>query len=110
VAKQAFAVGVTVINTPGQCLVAAVFAPCLGNRLELNVRRIALELAKMLLNGSHFGQRQIELSLATQLQERIVVERAQRDRNQIEFIRRSEFQALNLQWPPDQLLDRVVGQ
>ncbi len=104
------ALGPVIIDAAGQGLVAAMLAPGLGDRLQLDVGRIAIELAKMCLDGPHLGQRQVELPLAAEPLERRVVGRAQRHADQAEFVGRAELEPLELQRAHDHLLDGVVGQ
>ena len=102
--------GPRVRDPPGQRLVAAVFAPRLRDRLQLDVGRIATDLAKVILDRLHLGQRQVELPLPAQSHQAIVVERTQRDRDQLEAVARSQLQPIEGDRPNHDLLDGVVGQ
>ncbi len=83
-------------DSAGERLVAAMLAPGLGNRFQLGVGGIAAQFAKVRLNRPHFDQRQIELPFAAQAEERLVVHVAKRHRDELNLIRRTEFEPVEI--------------
>ena len=101
---------VAVGDPPGERLVAAVLAPGLGERLQLDVGRVAVQLAEVGLDRLHLGQLQVELALAAEPHERLVVQLADRHVPQFELVRRADLEPFKRQRTDDDLLDGVVGQ
>ena len=66
------------LDPPSQGLVRAVLAPGLGQGFELAVGRVAAEPGEVPLDGLHLGEAERELARPAQLQERLVVHRAER--------------------------------
>ena len=110
VLEAALARSVAVADPPRQRLVAAMLAPGLGDSLQLGVGRIAVELLKIGLDGLHFHQRQIELSLAAQDLQGLVVHRADRHALQAKDVGSAQFQVAETQGADNHLLDGIVGQ
>ena len=87
-----------------------MLAPGLGDGFQFGVGRVAAELLEMGLDGLHFHQREIKLSLAAQDPQGLVVHRADRHGRQAEVVRSAQFQMAEAQGADDHLLDGVVGQ
>ncbi len=87
-----------------------MFAPRLSQRFQFDVGRIPPQVAVILLDRLHFDQCQIQLALAAQPPQRIVVQFADRHRHQLEPIRRTDVQFRQFERPEHDLLDRVVRQ
>src|SRR5262249_14670102 len=67
------------VDPAGERLVLAVLAPGLRERLELARGRLAAELDEVRADRAHLGEVEAELPGARELEQRRVVERAQRD-------------------------------
>ena len=104
------AVLVAIGDAAGERLVAAMLAPGLGDRFQLDVGRIAAELAEVLADRLHLGQLQIELPLAAEAHQGVVVELADRHGADFEAIGPAEVEPRERQRADDDLLDGVVGQ
>ena len=87
------AVLVAIGDPAGQRLVAAVFAPGLGERFQFDVGRIAVQLAEVLLDRLHLDQRQVQLARAAQLLERGIVQFANRHADQLKLVRAGPYPA-----------------
>ena len=110
VREGTFASFIAIANAAGQSLVAAMFAPRLGDRLQLGIGRVAAQFAKMPLDRLHLDERQIELSFAAQTLQPGVVERQQRDGASFKPIRRADMETFQTQRSVHHLLDRIVRQ
>ena len=67
-------------------------------------------VAEVLLDRLHLDQRQVQLAVAAELQQAVVVQFADRHVYQFEFVRLSHIQLRQLQRADDHLFDRIVGQ
>ncbi len=74
--KLPLATIIAISDPPGECLVAAMFAPGLRHGFQLDIRGLAPQRAKMRLDGAHFGQREIKLAAAAQFAQAGIVELA----------------------------------
>ena len=103
---------VVAIGDPaGQRLVAAMLAPGLGDRFQLDVGRVAVELRESAPGSSASrpatDRAALRGSVASAPSSSSV---ANRHRDQLELVRRAELQLIERQRPDDDLLDGVVGQ
>jgi hypothetical protein len=110
VLETLLAVLVPVRDPPGQRLVAAMLAPRLSQRFQFDIGRIPPQVAVVLLDRLHLDQRQVQLALAAQSPQRVVVQLADRHRHQLEKVRGADVQFRQFERPKDNLLDRVVRQ
>ena len=110
VLESLFAVFVAIVDSPGQRFMAAMLAPRLGDRFQLNVRRIAAQRAKVGLNDAHFDQRQEKLPLPAESRQFAVAHRSDGHRDKLEAGRRADRQPREVQGAEDHLFDCVVGQ
>ena len=101
---------VAVGDPAGERLVAAVLAPGLGDRFQLDVGRLAAQLGEMPLDRLHLGELQVELPLAAEPHEGVVVEAAIGDGAELEAVVAARFEPRERQRPDDDLLDGVVGE
>ncbi len=110
VLEMPLALLVPVGDSAGQRLVAAVLAPGLRQRLQLDVGRIAVQLAEILLDRLHLDQRQVQLAVAAQIAPAARRPGSDRHLHQLERVRLSHVQVRQVERPDDHLLDRIVGQ
>ncbi len=101
---------VAIRNPPSERLVAAMFAPRLSDRLQLDVCRIAVQLAEVRADRLHLGRLQVELPLAAEPHQGIVIQFADRHVLEREWSRLADAQFGHRQRPEHHVLDRVVGQ
>ena len=99
---------VAVVDPPVERLVRTVFAPGLGERLQLDVGRVAVQLDEVLANRLHLGEAQVELARAAQVGQCAIVHLADRHRHPLEAVRAAQRQTLHRQRAPNDLLDGVV--
>ena len=77
---------ISIVNSPGQRFVAAMFAPGLGDRFQLNIRRISLQHPKMITNGLHLGDGKAQLPLLADLAQLLVGLVVERNVGSLELI------------------------
>ncbi len=104
------AVLIRIGHAAGERFVAAMLTPGLGDRFQLNVGRLARQIAKVMLNGFQLDQGQAQRPFFAQSEELLVAQAANRHRHRLEAARRAEMNSLELQRTEDDLLDRIVGQ
>ena len=100
----------TVVNPSGQCLVRTVFAPCLSNRLKLDVGRLPSQRAKVFTDRLHFHETQVQLTLAAQSFQRLIIHMADRDRLQMKVVLTAHREVGQLQWTFQHIFDSIVSQ
>ena len=108
--KLPLAALVAIAHPAGQRLVGAVFAPGLGDRFQLDIGRIAVQLAEMPLDRLHFRQRQVQLARTAQLLERGIIQFANRYADQLKLVGLAHIQPAEIEWTDHDLFNRVVGQ
>ena len=96
VLETLLAVLVAISDSARERLVAAMLAPCLGDRFQFRIRRISPEVTEILLNRLHFDQRKIELTLTTESSESFVVQIEDGDVNQLELVGSAKLESIEL--------------
>src|SRR5262249_16350660 len=80
------------IDPPLECLVRAMFRPSLCHCFQLDIGRIAAQLAKMSLNGPHFGEVERQLPVLADARETGIIQVTQGHADQPERVRGAKAQ------------------
>jgi hypothetical protein len=105
-----FAGLVAIGDAAGERFVATVFAPGLGDCLQLSIGRIATQLFEMPLDRAHLQRLQVKLPLAAERGKLLTVQPTQGDFLQLKQIFAAELESLKRQRPDKGILNRLIGQ
>ena len=108
--ERDLALFVAIAHPAAKRLVRTVFAPSLCNRLELGVGRVVSPVGEMLPDRLHFREAQVKLPPAAELEELLIGHAADRHGHGSKRVFRTVRQVRQLQRPPDDLLDGVIGE